>query len=222
MDDEGYVKIVGRIKDMIIRGGENVYPREIEEFLYTPSRRRRRPGRSACPTSATARRSWPGCSCARARASTEDELARVLPRPDRPLQDPALRRVRRRVPDDRHRQGPEVRAARAARSRSSASRPTPACGPRERRRRRDPPRPGRQPRPAVAVGHEHLGRRARPGLGDRPRPRAGRARGRGRRRRLRARRSRRGRPDPPPRRPRRGGRRPARRHPHRARGRRAR
>jgi fatty-acyl-CoA synthase len=35
IDDEGYVKIVGRIKDMIIRGGENVYPREIEEFLYT-------------------------------------------------------------------------------------------------------------------------------------------------------------------------------------------
>ena len=35
MDEEGYVKIVGRIKDMIIRGGENIYPREIEEFLYT-------------------------------------------------------------------------------------------------------------------------------------------------------------------------------------------
>jgi len=35
MDEEGYVCIVGRIKDMIIRGGENVYPREIEEFLYT-------------------------------------------------------------------------------------------------------------------------------------------------------------------------------------------
>jgi fatty-acyl-CoA synthase len=35
MDDDGYVEIVGRIKDMIIRGGENVYPREIEEFLYT-------------------------------------------------------------------------------------------------------------------------------------------------------------------------------------------
>ena len=35
MDAEGYVQIVGRIKDMIIRGGENVYPREIEEFLYT-------------------------------------------------------------------------------------------------------------------------------------------------------------------------------------------
>ncbi|MFF9897957.1 AMP-binding protein [Streptomyces longispororuber] len=34
MRDDGYVQIVGRIKDMIIRGGENIYPREIEEFLY--------------------------------------------------------------------------------------------------------------------------------------------------------------------------------------------
>jgi fatty-acyl-CoA synthase len=34
MDDGGYVNIVGRLKDMVIRGGENVYPREIEEFLY--------------------------------------------------------------------------------------------------------------------------------------------------------------------------------------------
>ena len=35
MDGEGYVNIVGRIKDMVIRGGENVYPREVEEYLYT-------------------------------------------------------------------------------------------------------------------------------------------------------------------------------------------
>jgi fatty-acyl-CoA synthase len=35
MDDAGYLNIVGRIKDMVIRGGENIYPREIEEFLYT-------------------------------------------------------------------------------------------------------------------------------------------------------------------------------------------
>jgi fatty-acyl-CoA synthase len=34
IDDEGYCNIVGRIKDMVIRGGENVYPREVEEFLY--------------------------------------------------------------------------------------------------------------------------------------------------------------------------------------------
>jgi fatty-acyl-CoA synthase len=35
MDENGYVRITGRAKDMVIRGGENVYPREIEEFLYT-------------------------------------------------------------------------------------------------------------------------------------------------------------------------------------------
>ncbi|GFE64386.1 AMP-binding protein [Litoreibacter roseus] len=35
MDEEGYVNITGRVKDMIVRGGENIYPREVEEFLYT-------------------------------------------------------------------------------------------------------------------------------------------------------------------------------------------
>ena len=35
MDDDGYLAITGRIKDLVIRGGENVYPREIEEFLYS-------------------------------------------------------------------------------------------------------------------------------------------------------------------------------------------
>jgi len=35
IDDAGYCQIVGRVKDMLIRGGENIYPREIEEFLYT-------------------------------------------------------------------------------------------------------------------------------------------------------------------------------------------
>jgi fatty-acyl-CoA synthase len=34
LDENGYIKIVGRIKDMVIRGGENVYPREIEEVLH--------------------------------------------------------------------------------------------------------------------------------------------------------------------------------------------
>ncbi len=34
LDEEGYCNIVGRIKDMVIRGGENLYPREIEEFLF--------------------------------------------------------------------------------------------------------------------------------------------------------------------------------------------
>ena len=35
MDDDGYLSVTGRIKDMVIRGGENIYPREVEEFLYT-------------------------------------------------------------------------------------------------------------------------------------------------------------------------------------------
>jgi len=34
MDEDGYFNIVGRIKDLVIRGGENLYPREIEEYLY--------------------------------------------------------------------------------------------------------------------------------------------------------------------------------------------
>ncbi len=34
LDDEDYTKITGRLKDMVIRGGENIYPREVEEFLY--------------------------------------------------------------------------------------------------------------------------------------------------------------------------------------------
>ncbi len=38
MDEDGYVSVVGRLKDMIIRGGENIYPREIEEFLFTHPR----------------------------------------------------------------------------------------------------------------------------------------------------------------------------------------
>lgn len=35
MDEDGYLKVTGRLKDMVIRGGENIYPREIEEFLYS-------------------------------------------------------------------------------------------------------------------------------------------------------------------------------------------
>jgi len=38
MDEEGFCNIVGRVKDMVIRGGENIYPREIEEYLYRYSK----------------------------------------------------------------------------------------------------------------------------------------------------------------------------------------
>ena len=38
MDAEGYIRITGRLKEMIIRGGENIYPREIEDFIFTHSK----------------------------------------------------------------------------------------------------------------------------------------------------------------------------------------
>ena len=91
MDDAGYVNIVGRIKDMIIRGGENVYPREIEEFLYAhpdivdvqvigvPDEQVRR--RDHGVGEASAGRS----------ANDARRRAGVLHGQDRPLQDPALR-----------------------------------------------------------------------------------------------------------------------------------
>ncbi|HKH70025.1 MAG TPA: hypothetical protein VKA59_01680 [Vicinamibacterales bacterium] len=73
MRDDGYVNISGRIKDMIIRGGENIYLREIEEFLYSHPKIRRRAGdRGAGPEI------WRGV-CAWIRLvdgehATEDEL----------------------------------------------------------------------------------------------------------------------------------------------------
>ena len=91
MDDEGYLNIVGRSKDMVIRGGENVYPREVEEFLYTHPDVADVAGRRRARTSATARSSAPG-SAARGRdGRREDESARSAG-PHRALQGAALRR----------------------------------------------------------------------------------------------------------------------------------
>ena len=61
VDEEGYFFIVDRKKEMIIRGGYNVYPREIEEVLYEHPASRRRPW-SACPTTRWVRRSAPRSS----------------------------------------------------------------------------------------------------------------------------------------------------------------
>ncbi len=118
MDADGYVQITGRIKDMVIRGGENIYPREIEEFLYThpdvldaqvigvPDDEVRR---GAVRLGADARRR---------RAAHRRVAARVRRRPARALQDPALRARRRGVPDDGHRQGAQGRDARGHRHRA--------------------------------------------------------------------------------------------------------
>ena len=63
MDERGYCRIVGRLKDMIIRGGENLFPAEIEEVLYRhPGRRRgrrRRPARRASGARSSPRSSGP-------------------------------------------------------------------------------------------------------------------------------------------------------------------
>ena len=84
-DEEGYYRIVGRTKDMIISGGENVYPAEIENVLHAASRRARRRS-SAFPTSAGARRASPSSSSQERRprrswSSTAAALARALHTP---------------------------------------------------------------------------------------------------------------------------------------------
>ena len=111
MDEDGYVQITGRIKDMVIRGGENIYPREIEEFLYT------HPDILDAQVIGVPDEKYGEELCAwirmrrRRRAARRGGGARVRHRQARPLQDPALRPDRRRVPDDRHGQGPQGRDA---------------------------------------------------------------------------------------------------------------
>ena len=109
--DDGNYRIVGRSKELIIRGGENIYPPEVEEFLHhhpavaevavvgLPDARVRR-GRL--------RLGRPPRRCAPDRG----RAPRLLPRPDRPLQDPALHPRRRPAAQDRHRQGPQARPPR--------------------------------------------------------------------------------------------------------------
>ena len=107
MDDDGYVSIVGRIKDMIIRGGENIYPREVEEFLY---------GHPdivdvqvvGVPDSKYGEELVAWIRLRDGATMTRDEHRCVLFGPHRPFQDPALHPRDRRVPDDGHGEGPEV------------------------------------------------------------------------------------------------------------------
>ncbi len=120
MREDGYCNIVGRIKDMVIRGGENIYPREIEEFLYThpdiedvqvvgvPDEKY---GEELCAWVTHARAApsrWMPARC----GSSPGQAGS--------LQDPALRHGGRRVPDDGDRQDPEGR--RCARSRHDEAR----------------------------------------------------------------------------------------------------
>ena len=126
MDDEGYVNIVGRIKDMVIRGGENVYPREVEEFLYT------HPDIVDAQVIGVPDEKYGEelMAWVRLREGAEPlttRPARVLRGQPRALQGAALPARRGRLPDDGDRQG--AQGARCASSPSSCS----AC-------RRRPPR----------------------------------------------------------------------------------
>jgi hypothetical protein len=111
IDAEGYCNIVGRAKDMLIRGGENIYPREIEEFLF------RHPKVQSVQVFGVPDAKY-GEEMRLDRAQARPDLhrgrgARLLPRPDRPLQGAALHPLRGRHAHDHHRQGAEVRHARA-------------------------------------------------------------------------------------------------------------
>ena len=111
IDEQGYCRIVGRIKDMLIRGGENIYPREIEEFLFTHPKIDEvevigvpdpKFGEEIC--------AW--IRLREGKSASEDEMPRFLQGAHRAFQDPALYPLCRRIPDDRHRQGAEVQNAR--------------------------------------------------------------------------------------------------------------
>ena len=107
MDGDGYVNIVGRIKDMVIRGGENLYPREIEEVLFE------HPAIGSAqvigvPDERMGEELMAWIVVNEGATVSDDEVRRVLPGAARPLQGAPLREGRRRVPDDRHRQDPEV------------------------------------------------------------------------------------------------------------------
>ena len=111
MNEEGYVNIAGRNKDMIIRGGENIYPRELEEFFFTHP--------------AVADVQVIGIPMLALRRG-DCRLDQIPPRPQRhragaanlvqgahrALQDAAALQVRRRVSDDGDGQDPEIQDAR--------------------------------------------------------------------------------------------------------------
>ena len=117
MDDEGYVNITGRIKDMVIRGGENIYPREIEEFLYShPDVVDAQVIGVPDITYGEELMVWvrlrPGAA-----ELTAEALRGVLHRQAGALQDPALRPRGRGVPDDgdgKGAQGADPRGVRGA------------------------------------------------------------------------------------------------------------
>ena len=113
MDERGYCRIAGRIKEMIIRGGENIYPREIETVLLSHH------AVAEAAVVGVADRFWGEVVGAVIRPSaatpTEAELAGFCRAPARRLQGPGPLAVHQRLPAHRDRQDPQGRAQRSAR-----------------------------------------------------------------------------------------------------------
>ena len=112
IDDQGYCNIVGRVKDMVIRGGENIYPREIEEFLYQHAKVQD----VQCIGVPDAKYGEELCACIILREgeqATEQEIRDFCDRQDRAIQDSALRALHDELSDDGYRQGCQIPAARA-------------------------------------------------------------------------------------------------------------
>ena len=87
MDEDGYFNIVGRIKDMVIRGGENIYPREVEEFLYRHPKIADVQVIGVPDDRNTARSSAPGCAC----SAGESADARTRSAPSAAARSPTTR-----------------------------------------------------------------------------------------------------------------------------------
>ena len=100
MDDRGYCRIEGRLKDMIIRGGENIYPREIEAVLFS------HPAVADAAVVGIPDRYWGEVVAAAVITSAdtdEGRAGRLLPRPARRLQGARPLAVHQRLPPDRDR-----------------------------------------------------------------------------------------------------------------------
>ena len=94
---DGYFRITGRLKDMIIRGGENIAPREIEELLYQHPEGRAGRRWWACPIGNSAKRFWPGSSFAPASRPRPRRFAVSAASHLAHFKTPALRQVRRQL-----------------------------------------------------------------------------------------------------------------------------
>ena len=111
LDDEGYLWLVDRKKDLIISGGENVYPAEVERVL------REHPAVADAAVIGVPHPRWvetPLAFVVTEADVSEDELDRALPRPARGLQEAVRGRLRRRAAAQRRRQGAQAQATRGA------------------------------------------------------------------------------------------------------------